>query len=263
MDVSDLLHIDRYLANDGNDGSTQLKGLNGSPVGAIDAIMKYEAAKVKHSNRFRELTAKQKNFIALSGVFIRAAQSKDIPLMSDTWEKQVHSKKPWDFNRIYIIGSMLYSTGGHAVLWVLNFGKKNTIDWYDSGHEDHTEVAEQIRDWLIDEQEFPEEREISFVDHKDEVPFQVDLFNCAQYALLTARALMQGRKLDYTGFVEPLSEFDTVNYRYSTYKHGRRNWFGMRVHPETDKVVERFSKIKERDGRRMKRWKTKQMKGFK
>jgi hypothetical protein len=104
---------------------------------------------------------------------------------------------------------------------------------------------------------------MSIVNHNKEVPYQQDAFNCGQYTLLAARALMQGRKPDYRGFVEPAHERYAVERRDRKYKPGRRTWYGMRQHPETDAVVERFSKIKVKDHERMKKWKTKQMKGFK
>jgi hypothetical protein len=260
--------IDHYLDNyEDKVQPTELKGLSGTWNEASFSLLKHEMARVKHSSKFN-LTEEQKNMMILPGDFTWSAEERNFTNMTAWWLKYGREKKPWDFNRVFIAGSVTFkllgtlTLGHHAVLFVMNFGTEPyQIDWYDSAHCDWTRLCKTIREWL---QQQGMTGKMVFKAH-NEVPKQLDSWNCGQNMLLTARALIRCEKPNYEGYIEPWTETlqSYGNQLFRKYKHGRTNIFGRKSHPGIDSVIEKFSEQKVKDHGRMTKWKTKTMKGFK
>jgi hypothetical protein len=259
--------MEHYLDNDENvTGNSGLKGLGGSYNELTFPLLKHEMAKVKHSPKFH-LTPEQKNMTLLPGKFTHAAQKDQKQVMTAIWSKYDKGKKPWEFNRIFINGSVdfNYERPGkefmsHAVLFVINFDKKPySIDWYDSAKEKWDKVCSNIRDWLVERGLNAQDgSNMQFKEH-DEVPAQYDPFTCGQNALKTARALIRGETPDYDTYRAHWAE---AVHLYRKYKYGEVI-MGIEAHPSMDRIVKQFSEQKVKDWGRMKKWESKQMKGFK
>jgi hypothetical protein len=265
--------IEHYIDNDEDVKPTTLRGLSGSFADVTFSLFKHEMAKVKHGSKFN-LTPEQKNMVLLPGEFASAAQEGKPYMMTGYWMKYGRNKKPWEFNRVFISGSVIQkgipgikaTQGWHAVLYVMNFGEKPYhFDWYDSAHGNWTDLGKTVRDWLVKDQGMSEEdgERMGFKGHK-EVPLQCDPWNCGQNMLLTGRALIRCEKPKYDGYIAPWTEaLEALRMAFKGYEHGRTNIFGRKAHPGIDAVVEKFSAQKVKDHERIKKWKTKQMKGFK
>jgi hypothetical protein len=252
--------IDKYLENeDSTVEKTDLKGLSGTHPVILWSICKQYGANVKHSSKFDYLSKEQRNFLVMNPAFARAVTEDDSDECNRFWHAQVRDwkKSPWDFHQIFLPSQM----PGHAILVVFTFENGCNIEFWDSGHGNWSKWFEHAKNWLTGYYEYKEK--VSMVDHKDEIPLQTDPFNCAQWTILACKALMRGEKPHYSEFVANPKEDALANQPGRKFKVGRRTWYGAKVHPETDRVVEKFSKIKEKDYHRMKKWQTKQMKGFK
>jgi hypothetical protein len=181
--------------------------------------------------------------------------------MTRKWKEQFPNKLPWDYHKVFWIGAMKARLGGHAVAWVWTFGSKYTIEIYDSAQLAWRDVFKNIVDWFK-YLGMPEDKNVEYI-YNEDVPHQNDPFNCAQYAMIAIKALMRNKKPDYSDFTPDPEEMEEEWKLHRKYQPGRRKWYGAKIHPTTDKVVERFSKIKQKDYLRMKKWQTKEMKGFK
>jgi hypothetical protein len=269
---ADKYTMKHYLDNDKEDvePTKELKGLGGSYSEITFSLLKHEMAKVKHSSKFH-LSEEEKNMVLLPGTFTEYSQHPKT--MSLVWDQYGHGRKPWNFGRVFIAGSVvtpkiLWVEGGpHAVLFLMNFEEKPyKIEWYDSAHCNWKKLCETIRDWLVNEQGMlrKDGEDMKFKAH-NEVPLQMDPFNCGQNMMKTARALIRGETPDYDTYRASWTEMtELLRYAFKgKYKHGRTNFLGRKSHPTIDKVVEGFSKQKVEDHSRLKKWQTKPMKGFK
>jgi hypothetical protein len=84
---------------------------------------------------------------------------------------------------------------------------------------------------------------MQFKDH-DEVPTQLDPFNCGQNALKTARAMMRGETPDYDTYRANWTE---AIHLFRKYRYGEIV-MGIEAHPSIDKVVKQFSEQKVKRG---------------
>jgi Ulp1 family protease len=137
----------------------------------------------------------------------------------------------------------------------------DSIHFWDSSHGRYPRVAQNINDWLTSEGHG--EYDLDYVDHRKDIPRQRDPFNCGQYMMITASYLFRSQKPDYTGYIAPQDEPKFWKMADPKYLWGRKDSNGNYVHPGLDDLIVRFVENKKEDYNRMKKWQTKQMKGFK
>jgi hypothetical protein len=262
-----LYNLLRYLEPDDEDAYGKFSGFGGTFADISYGLMKADMAKVKHGSKVK-LTEFQKNMILLDQEISREAAKPmgvcDQDVIAREWAKNGRGKKPWQYNRVFLQGTV--SKDRHAILIVLTFNdpdEADTVHIWDSSHGWYPQIANNLIDWLMMEGYPNPEDELGEKHHFEDEPLQRDPFNCGQYMLITAAFLMRWEKPDYTGYISPADEpmyWDLVDPKYLW---GRTDDSGNRVHKGLDEVVERFAQRKIKDYNKLIKWQTKEFKGFK
>jgi hypothetical protein len=242
-------------------------GFSGTYSDVSFALMKADMARIKHGSKVN-LTEFQKNMALIPANLSAEAYKKDNEIdfskMREIWLKYGKGKKPWDYNRVFLQGSVWGKK--HSILIVLTFSdpdEPDTLRILDSAHEQYKRMSQHLLDWLAIEGYDNAEDEIGVEYHDKDIPLQRDPFNCGQYMLVTASYLMRWEKPKYSGCDAPDDEpfyWDLIDPKYMW---GRTDENGNRVHQGLDTVVQNFAEKKIKDYDRLKKVAIKQFKGFK
>jgi hypothetical protein len=242
-------------------------------------LIKEFAAKVKHKQKYAYLTDKQRNFVVITQNLTAAAQNGHIPDMARAWKQHSKGKKPWDYDRVFLLGVVWYKqdkahpmeiTGGHAFLVVIHMSKYNNLNFHlwDSGwgtwSAEYHAFEESLRAWIKHE---GWTGQIGFKIHTGDLPRQKDPAFCGQFMIHAAREMMAhpDKMPDWTGWKVPLWEpnYDIIRHD-KKYEYGAKSPQGNLYHPELDTMVKHVSDIKVKDHARMKKWEDgKVFRGFK
>jgi hypothetical protein len=152
--------IERYLDVDMTKTYNKIPGFGGTIPDIQYSILKEDMAKVKHGSK-ENLSDHQKNMILLPDDMIREADQEH-PLiwsMSNIWQNQGRGKKPWEYNKVFLDGTVLpvssvtnQRLGGHGILVELTFNDPNepdSIDIWDFSHFQYPYLLRALQTWLL------------------------------------------------------------------------------------------------------------------
>jgi hypothetical protein len=272
---------DHYLDNNPDLTVTprsEVPGIAGTSNHYSWRLLKEFAAKVKHKQKYANLTDEQRNFVLITSTLTGEAQQGHIPEMANAWKAHSKGKKPWDYNRVYFLGVVWYKkdpakplliTSGHAYLVILarNSPDKLNFHLWDSGWGTWTnqfsKFEQSLRAWIKHE---GWTGGIGFKEHSSDMPIQKDPGFCGQFMIHTARELMAhpGELPDWTGWHVPVYEPNFESARPDKKYEYKKQIAGHDFHPELDKMVKHVSDIEVKDHARMKKWEDgKMFTGFK
>jgi hypothetical protein len=277
-----LVNPDSYLENDPDVTVTPqavLPGIAGTHKMWPFKVVKEFAAKVKHSHKFDNLTAEQRDILVVTDAFSLAGTRAQPHVMANHWRSQTKAgRKPWSYFRVYFLGGIIFyndphhptqATGGHAYLVVMHKpGPSGQLAFHmwDSGwgswNKTYLALRQGIQDWLAIEQW---NGGALFYEHRD-IPEQLDPVNCAQFMIHAAKEFLAKPNAtpDYTGWRADKNEPDYETVRKDKkYEYEAKDAAGNPVHPTLDTVMKTASDQKVRDIAKIKKWKTKVMTGFK
>jgi hypothetical protein len=264
--------IHRYL-NPSPKIENALEGMGGSAVDVTYALMKEDLAKVKHGTK-SGLTEEQKRTILLPWYFCqeRDRVTPSVEQMKAYWKHFGRGKEPWEYNKIFIHGNIIFKDKAHAFFIEITFddctfdnqAKPQTIEIWDPGFAKYPHILNALQSWLKDEGWTGENNATKLQEifhQKEDIPEQRDPFHCGQYMLITSWYRFRWLKPDFKDYTAPTDE---PNYEsFGVYRYGRTDEFGRWSHKGLDKVVRRLALKKRKDRDRLRKWGRKQFTGFK